>query len=321
MVKLDKKDRLLLYELDKNSRQTHSQLSKKVRIKQETVRYRINNFTKEGIIKNFFTIIDVSKLGKIIYKILLKLHNVDEKKKKEIMGYLVKNNLVLWVADTYGVYDIALTIGTDSLIKAKEFLAELYKVYGKFLQNKEISVNISGEYLTRDYLVNKKRVSEKNADYYSDTGKSIVDERDVKILKELAKNSRVSIIEIATKLEISSDTVIQRIKKMEKNQVITKYNIFIDNAKIGQIHYKVFLYFNNLSSEKEKELYSYCKSIPKIIYIIKAFGSWDLELDLEVESVEEFRRIMMDLTSKFSSMIKDYSALTIYNVHKYNLLP
>ena len=46
-----------------------------------------------------------------------------------------------------------------------------------------------------------------------------------------------------------------------------------------------------------------------------------LELDLEVESVEEFRRIMMDLTSKFSSMIKDYSALTIYNVHKYNLLP
>ena len=251
----------------------------------------------------------------------MKLHNVDEKKKKEIMGYLVKNNLVLWVADTYGVYDIALTIGTDRLIKAKEFLAELYKVYGKFLQNKEISVNISGEYLTRDYLVNKKRVSEKNADYYSDTGKSIVDERDVKILKELAKNSRVSIIEIATKLEISSDTVIQRIKKMEKNQVITKYNIFIDNAKIGQIHYKVFLYFNNLSSEKEKELYSYCKSIPKIIYIIKAFGSWDLELDLEVESVEEFRRIMMDLTSKFSSMIKDYSALTIYNVHKYNLLP
>lgn len=46
-----------------------------------------------------------------------------------------------------------------------------------------------------------------------------------------------------------------------------------------------------------------------------------MELDIEVKNVMEFRKIMMDLTTKFSDIIKDYSTLIIYKIYKYNLFP
>ena len=67
--KIDLKDKKILFELDLNSKITYSALSKKVGLKQETVRYRVKRLQDEGIIYRFITIIDSVKIGIRFYKI------------------------------------------------------------------------------------------------------------------------------------------------------------------------------------------------------------------------------------------------------------
>ena len=93
-IKLDLKDKKILYELDKNSRQSYSQLAKKVYLSQEATRYRVNRLIQNKVIFKFFTKIDVSKLGLTFYKVLIKFHNINEQKKEEIIHYLVKQPIV-----------------------------------------------------------------------------------------------------------------------------------------------------------------------------------------------------------------------------------
>lgn len=320
-IKLDLKDRKILYELDKNSRISYSQLAKKVALSQESVRYRVNRLINNKVILQFFTKIDTSKFSLTFYKILLKFHNIDEQKKEEIINYLVKQPIVNWAVAADGPYDVGFVISVKNLLKSKQFLSEFYQTYGKFISKKEFSVNLIGEYLTRDYLINKNRIIKEEKSYTAESEKIELDKTNLQIISFLAENSRTSAVNIASKLNISADSVLQRIKKLEKEKIITGYNLVLNHEALNQIHYKVFIYLSNISQEKEKQLYAYCRSIPQIVYIINSFGEWDLELDIEVKNVNEFRKIMMSLTSKFSDIIRDYSSLVIYKIYKYNLFP
>jgi len=62
-MKIDKKDRKILYHLDRNSRQSFSSIGKKVGLHRSNVIHRIEKLKKEGIIFNFPTYVDISKLG------------------------------------------------------------------------------------------------------------------------------------------------------------------------------------------------------------------------------------------------------------------
>ena len=318
-IKLDLKDKKILYELDKNSRQSYSQLAKKVYLSQEATRYRVNRLIQNKVIFKFFTKIDVSKLGLTFYKVLIKFHNINEQKKEEIIHYLVKQPIVDWAVVTDGPYDISFVILVKNLWKSKQFLSNFYQIYGQYISKKEFSVNLIGEYLTRDYLIDKERIIKKERSYTSENEKIELDKINLKIISFLTENSRTSAVDIAAELKISPDSVLQRIKKLEKEKIITGYNLVLNQEALNQIHYKVFIYLNDIS--KENQLYSYCRSIPQITYLINSFGEWDIELDIEVKNVNEFRKIMMDLTSKFSDIIKDYSSLLIYKIYKYNLFP
>ncbi|MDO8740263.1 MAG: hypothetical protein Q7J54_01670 [Candidatus Woesearchaeota archaeon] len=64
-----------------------------------------------------------------------------------------------------------------------------------------------------------------------------------------------------------------------------------------------------------------CRANNKIVYIIEALGKWNYELDMEVENISQYRKIMMDLTNEFSDIISDYDALIVGKIFKYNLYP
>ena len=62
-IKLDLKDKKLLYELDMHARQPNSQLAKKVGLSKQAVQYRISRLQEKGIIKGFYPVINVPKLS------------------------------------------------------------------------------------------------------------------------------------------------------------------------------------------------------------------------------------------------------------------
>lgn len=60
-----------------------------------------------------------------------------------------------------------------------------------------------------------------------------LDETDVKILKALTLDARLSSRQIAKQCDISIGTVLSRIKKMESEGIITGYTALLDQEKLG----------------------------------------------------------------------------------------
>ncbi len=60
-----------------------------------------------------------------------------------------------------------------------------------------------------------------------------LDETDVKILKVLLSDSRLSSRQIAKQCDISIGTVLSRIRKMEDESIITGYTALLDQEKLG----------------------------------------------------------------------------------------
>ena len=89
-MKLDVKDRKILYNLDLNSRQSFSQVGKKVGLPKNTVGYRVKKLEEEGIIRNFYTVVDIYNLGYIIMRFHYKFQYTTPKIEEEIVDYFMK---------------------------------------------------------------------------------------------------------------------------------------------------------------------------------------------------------------------------------------
>ncbi|MBO8183078.1 MAG: Lrp/AsnC family transcriptional regulator [Archaeoglobus sp.] len=60
-----------------------------------------------------------------------------------------------------------------------------------------------------------------------------VDEKDVKIIKMLMDDARISYTNMAKKLNITEAAVRKRVKNLESRGVIRKYTVEIDSSKLG----------------------------------------------------------------------------------------
>ena len=322
MKKLDVKDRKILYELDVNSRQTNSGIAKKVGLSKQVVGFRIKRFIKEKIISFFYSVIDISKLSFTVHKNFLRLQNLDSGKEKELIDFLINHPNVVWVASCDGKFDLAFGTWAKDMAFLDKTITELNKNFGRYIAERQIATIIRGDYFVRDYLISKEKPSPYRESFFGAVHAPVkMDRNDWKILVSLGKDSRITAVDISKEVKLSVDAIVERIKKLEKSGVIKHYNIVPNESKYPYIHYKVLIGFRNISEKREISIREYCRTNPNIIYIVKYLGSWEFEIDLEVEDAEQFRDIMMDIKTRFNDILKDYSALHIYQVHKYNFCP
>ena len=60
-----------------------------------------------------------------------------------------------------------------------------------------------------------------------------LDSKDKEILQILQQNAKANIKEIAFRVSLSATPVYERIKRLEKNGIITHYTVVLDKEKIG----------------------------------------------------------------------------------------
>lgn len=318
MNEIDALDKKILYELDRNSRVSFVRLARKLKISKERLRYRFVSLRERGIIKYFLTIMNVAAAGYLTYEIFLKLHNVNQEIKDKIILEFSSNKQIAWVADIEGSFDIGIIVIVKNRLELSILMDELNKKYSAYISKKSISINLKGDFLARDYLLNIERKESKQSSYVPAKEVFSLDEKDAKICSMLANDSRMPALEIAKKLKISVDTAIKRIKNLEK-KFIVGFTIVPDNSKIGQIHCKLLLYLNNKS--QEEKLVSFCRMNSRVIAIIKTLADWDYEVDIEVENMPQLKAFTMELTNVYSTAIRDYEILQIISMAKYNFFP
>ena len=320
MFKLDLKDRKLLYELDIDSRQSAHQIAKKIGLSKDAVIYRINKLQEAGVIKQFHTIINVGKLGFISFRLYLKLQNTTPEKEEEIIEYLKSQKIIAWLVSIDGEYDLGMWILVKSIKNMNLFWKELLHKYVNFISNKKLTIFTKVSYFPRAYFLDKKFNNEEYI-FITEPEPEKLDQIELKLLSLIAPNARISILELARQLKITPKTVSVRIKSLEKRKIIVGYRTLFDLEKLGYLYFKLNLKLHNLNLEKENKLRTFIKQHPNIIYDNEVLGGDDFEIEIQVPTVADFRKILENIKEQFSGIIKEYDYLLFYKEHKFVFFP
>jgi len=317
---LDLRDKKLLYELDLDSRQSFNTLAKKLKLSKTSVIYRINNLLKEGVIKQFQTIIDVGKLGFMGFRLYLSFQGATPEKKKEIIKFLKQKDIVAWIVSIEGDYDIGVLILTRSIKEINIFWKELLENYVNYINNRILTIMTKVSYFSRAYLLDlKHNIYEINL--ITEPEETKIDDKDKEILKLMAPNARISIIDLSSKVKLTPKTIIERIKQLEKKKIIVGYKTIFDLEKLGYEYFKVHFRLNNVTKEKEKKFRAYVKTNPNIIYDDEVLGGDDFEIEIQVKDLNELRVILDKIYKEFAEIIKEHKIMRFYEEHKYLFLP
>jgi len=316
-IEFDKKDKRIYYELDKNARQPLSAIAKKVNLSRESVLYRLNKYHKEGVIRDYLTVINMSKLGFDVYKMYVKLHNITEDQEKELIDYVCSNPRSAWCGSCDGKYSHIFAISARNLVELNKTIRDINNKFWKYFLDVTIIPIVYARYYYRDYLIGDSGTTEREILWGGDETAVDLDDVDIEILDKLSVNSRVSAVEIAGQLNVSSDSVLKRIKNLQDKGVIEHYMLWSNVNLLKGVYYKVLVSLNNLNDETERKIDAYCLQNPNIVFEIKVLGAWQLEMDIEVENIKELRVIVRDFINMFPDNVSDYSVLNIYEEHKY----
>ncbi len=307
--KLDLKDRKILTELDFNARQPISKIAKKVRISKEVALYRIRKLEKEGIIKQYYAIINSAKLGYYYCRLLLKFQNITKEIEEKMLKYLKENPKIAYLGILYGSWDLVVGYWARNMIEFEEFIDDFVFKYGKYILEKEVSIGLHLWQFPYRFLLKR------NFQEFKTGGKIEtyeLDDVDKKLLVLLTKNARMSYENLSKELGLSGRAVSYRIKNLVKKKIIVGFRTLIDYKKFGYSNIKVLLYLQNLTKDNFDNLITALKSIPNCIYITKPIGKPDLEFEILTKTREEFFSIIEQLRKNFRNTIRTYDYFIIH---------
>ena len=321
MHKIDLKDRRILYQLDLNSRQSLTQIGKKVHLRKNVVIYRIEKLKEKGIINKFYTHIDGYRLGYISFRFYITYQYTTPDIQDEIVNYFVNNKNIWRVVSIKGGYDLGVTIWVKDANSYYSFWKKTMDEYGDYFTDRTFSACIQSFDYQHSYLL-PDEFKKSDRDHFEITGggKIIkIDAINLKILDLIAENARIPLREIAQYLDSSSAMVSYRIKDLRKLGIIQGFRTDIDISKLGYKHIKVDIY---LREHKQRyKIINYMKFNPNLIHIGTSSGVSDLELEFHVEQVNQLFEIMKDLVIKFPNAIRNYKYFTIQKIHKIRYMP
>jgi DNA-binding Lrp family transcriptional regulator len=320
LYKLDLKSRKLLYELDTDARQSYNKLAKKVGLSKNAVIYRIKKLRKAGIIKLFHTVVDTGKLGYIGFRLYLRLRNTTPEKEQEIINFMKSKEIVAWLVSIDGEYNLGSLILAKSVREMNELWKELLEKYVNYIDKRLLTIMTKVRYFSRAYITGLK-TNTYEINFATEPERAKLDRTDFEILRMMAPDARIKTVDIASKLKLSPRTVTGRIRQLEKNKIITAYKVMFDIEKLGYQYFKILFRLHNVTREKENKLRGYIKSHPNIIYDDRVLGGDDIEIEVQVRNSAELRKIVDEIKSLFSDIIKDYKTMEFYREHKFLLLP
>lgn len=321
MVKIDLKDRRILYQLDLNARQTLTQIGRKVNLPKNVVSYRIDKLKELGVIKKFYTHIDAYKLRYISFRFYITYQYTTPEIEKEIIRYFINNQNIWRVISIKGRYDLGVTIWVKDINSFYSFWREAMDKYGDYFTNRTFSACIQSLDYRHSYLLpaEYKKSDRKLLEITGGGTIAEIDGLDLKILDIIAENARRSLTEIAKQIGVSSSMISYRIKNLVQAGLIQGFRADMDIEKLGYQHFKIDIH---LREHKQRyKIIDYVKFNPYLIHISTSSGVSDLELEFHVENADQLYHIMNEVSVKFPNAIRNYKHFIIKKVHKLRYMP
>ena len=314
---MDKVDKKILKELLENSKLPLSQIGKRVRLSRENVYYRIQNWIKQGIIRDFVASIDYESLGFQQFVVFIEFDKIDKEKESQIIEYLKKEKSVSWIGVLSGNWSLTFDIFAKTNVELNEFIGKLFNSF---------EINI-GDYIIlslqeSNYFFNKIIDESVSISNTKSKGNTKVDAVDLKILKKLNEDAKISYVDLSHDLNLSPNAIKKRIQNLEKNKVILGYSISINHKHFGLEWQGLQIKLRRPAKELEDKFKSYLKVNKKVIfyYHYNKSGIYDFDIGIIVGNSSELRDFINQLRKDFYDEIKiSNSFLVLEEVSSHNL--
>ncbi len=120
-----------------------------------------------------------------------------------------------------------------------------------------------------------------------------LDEADLKILKLLSQDARMSLKDIADRVFMTSPTVASRIHRMEKSGIIRGYQPVIGYRALG---YTIKAFINlEVEPKDKKDFYPFIKSIPNVIECTCVTGDYAMLIESVFRYPEDLDHLINEL--------------------------
>lgn len=144
---------------------------------------------------------------------------------------------------------------------------------------------------------------------------------DKKLLSLLQKNSKQTTKQLSLLLGLSVTAVYERIKKLEREEVITNYVALLNKNKIE----KSFLVFCHVKLEKHTKdhIVIFEREVSKLEEVTECFhisGDYDYILKVYVKDMDEYRGFMINKLTALKHIGSTHSVFTIGEVKNSNVI-
>lgn len=311
-------DKKILFELDRDGRVSFSEIARVIGSTPQVVKYHVEQLQEKGVIKHFWAFIDYDKADySFFWGYWLKFSGLSKEKEVEMYEYFNQHMFVPIVQRTDGYADVMIGIIAKDIFHHNQILQEIFSRYGQYINSSDIFIGLGFMKFPRTYLLGKENEFQKMAVSGGTTEKIKLSEIDRKIMSLLLQDGRMEFTKIAKILGVSVGLVHKHYGRLEKSGVITKITFTIDYQKAGLLLYRNCFKIVQFDQKRIDDLYKFCCLHPNIINYVKGMGSWELLLDIEVESREQLRDLMRELKNKFADIIRQAEINEVYQMDKF----
>ena len=288
-MKLKPIDFKLLNYLYHNHNESISKIAKATKISRDKIEYRLNKYQKEELIKQFIPIINYQLLG-YEKQIIIFLKFETEKDSKEYSKQLKNNHNCISYGRILEKYDLYINAIFKNNQEVEKFISTL--VENNKLENYQIIDPYFAELYPLKFLDNKEK---ENYQLKNNEEKIILDELDLKILKELSKNGRIKLLDLSVKLNTNNTTVLYRLKKLKENKIILGNRIAFNTKELEYNYTAILINFKTKDAkEKIKQFARSSKNTNSLILqlnkpnaIIQFFYKEEQELRKEITKLKK----------------------------------
>jgi Lrp/AsnC family transcriptional regulator, leucine-responsive regulatory protein len=297
-IKVDKTDRKILFELDKNCRMSTSSLAKIVKKSRQAVDYRINQMINKGIITSFNTAFNPHKMGYKVYKVYLKIRNVPEEKQK-LLEHIKSTKSVYWMGECSGTWDLIFGLFLKNDYEFYRVKNEILSKFQKIIVDEYGDTLLDVKQYSKMYFTNE--IVPPNL-FAGEIVQNELDALDYEILTKMLNNARIAINDLALVVKSTPAIVRGKLKRLEQKGIIIQYRIGVDLNKLGLELYKIIIKLDKYTKEDEMKLLEYVSNLPNIQYFIR--NLWQMEPEIIVNNYQEYYEIVENLKKEFPYVIR-----------------
>ena len=335
-VKLDIINQKLLYLLSINARFSYSTLAKQVKLSREAVKQRIQRLQEKQVILGFQALIDSQKLGWSSYHLFAQLNNPCQEVEEKFTRQLIADNSVNALIQYHGQFDFEASYLLKDLTELKDKIQELSglrhyeiffvlksiisKTYPKCMFNfsfPEFKVSKEGSF-HNDF---KQYKEQPKAFKPAGQSKLALDAINLELLKYLGAEAKLSAMYLSSKLKLSVDAVIYRIKKLIAAGIIKEFRPIINYGALGYSVYCVFFRFKNMTPEKEAKFKQFVTQHKNFLWSVSCLGPFNNLSYLIIKDTLEFHQVIKEIREEFHEVLDAYESMLSFAEYKYSYFP